>query len=497
MDKRSTKVNVLASLLLQIVTILNGFIIPRIILSYFGSEVNGLVASLSQFLNYITLLEGGVSGVIMASLYKPLAEKNDQKVSGILKATNGFFRKIALIFIVYSAILAVVYPFIVKTSFSWAYIFSLTLILAASLFTQYFFALTFRLLLIADRRGAIVSFSQIVFVLLNLALVLVSIKILPSIHILKFMSLIAYITQPIIYSLYVNKHYHIDKQASEDKEAIKQRWDGFGQNIAYFIHTNTDMVVLTIFISLSEVSVYAVYFMVINSLKNLVMSMSTAIAPSLGNVLASDNKELKNKNFDLYEYGMGFITVFMFLTASFLIVPFVLLYTKGIEDANYCRPLFAILLLLAEAIYCYRDPYIAAAYSSGHFKQTAKYAYIEAGMNILISVVLVNIIGIEGVAVGTLVSMLYRAIVHILYLKDRILYRPVYKSIKTIIPFLVTVSICCLVDSFLLPASINSWIEWFITACITAVIVGCSLVFSNVIFSRNMFFSFITRIVKR
>ena len=64
MNKRSTKLNVLTSLALQIVTILNGFIVPRIILTAFGSEVNGLVSSLGQFLNYITLLEGGVSGVV-------------------------------------------------------------------------------------------------------------------------------------------------------------------------------------------------------------------------------------------------------------------------------------------------------------------------------------------------------------------------------------------------------------------------------------------------
>lgn len=497
MNKQSTKVNVLASLLLQIVTIINGFIVPRIILSYFGSEVNGLVASLSQFLNYITLLEGGISGVIMASLYKPLAQKDEKKVSGILKATNGFFRKIAMIFIVYSLVLAAAYPIIVKTSFSWLYIFSLTLILATSLFSQYFFALTFRLLLIADRRGAIVSFSQIGFVLLNLLLVLISMKVYPSIHLLKFMSLIAYITQPIIYSVYVNKHYHIDKQISEDKESIKQRWDGFGQNIAYFIHTNTDMVVLTIFISLSEVSVYAVYFMVINSIKNLVMSISSAIAPSLGNALASENPDLKQKNFDMYEYVMGIITVFMFLTASFLIVPFILLYTKGVQDVNYYRPLFAILLLLAEAIYCYRDPYIAVAYASGHFKQTAKYAYIEAGINIMLSVILVNIIGIEGVAIGTLVSMLYRAIAHIIYLKKNIIKRPIFKSIKTMTPFLVTIFICCIIVHLFIPATLNSLVEWFIVAVITAFIVGCSLMLCCVIFSRNMFFSFIKKIVNR
>ena len=65
----------LSNILLQIVTIISAFIIPKLILMTFGSEVNGLVASLNQFLSYISLLEGGVNGVIMASLYKPLFKK--------------------------------------------------------------------------------------------------------------------------------------------------------------------------------------------------------------------------------------------------------------------------------------------------------------------------------------------------------------------------------------------------------------------------------------
>ena len=64
--------NTIANIILQIVTIISGFILPKIILSCFGSEVNGLVSSISQFLSYINLLEGGVMGVIMANLYKQL-----------------------------------------------------------------------------------------------------------------------------------------------------------------------------------------------------------------------------------------------------------------------------------------------------------------------------------------------------------------------------------------------------------------------------------------
>ena len=87
--------NTFSSLLLQVVTIINGFIIPRLILSHFGSETNGLVSSLNQFLNYVSLLEGGLNSVIMASLYKPLAKKDNEKVSSIVTTSTRFFRRIS------------------------------------------------------------------------------------------------------------------------------------------------------------------------------------------------------------------------------------------------------------------------------------------------------------------------------------------------------------------------------------------------------------------
>ena len=95
MKKRITISNTFFSLILQIVTIISGFIIPRLLLKTFGSEVNGLVSSLNQFLNYITLIEGGITAVILANLYKPLAEKNMEKINGIVAVTNQFFKKIA------------------------------------------------------------------------------------------------------------------------------------------------------------------------------------------------------------------------------------------------------------------------------------------------------------------------------------------------------------------------------------------------------------------
>ena len=69
MRKKKAIINIIFSLLLQLVTVISGFIVPRLFIGKFGSEVNGLVNSIGSFVGYITLLQSGVGSVVKASLY--------------------------------------------------------------------------------------------------------------------------------------------------------------------------------------------------------------------------------------------------------------------------------------------------------------------------------------------------------------------------------------------------------------------------------------------
>lgn len=493
----NVKKNIITSLLCQIITILNGLIIPRLILGAFGSEVNGLVSSISQFLNYITLLEGGLSGVIMAALYKPLAEKDTKRVSAIINATNQFFRRIAVLFVGYMLIVATLYPLFVHTSYSWGFVASLAGIIGITLFIQYFFSLSLRLLINADQRGYVVFSAQIVFTIINFIFTLIVINIYPEIHVLKIANVIAYCIQPIVFATYVKKKYKLDRSISPDKDAISQRWDGFGQNLAFFIHTNTDVVVLTVFCTLLDVSVYSVYYMVISSIKKLVMSISSAIVPSIGNTLAGGDTDKINKAFDVYETGINLITTFAFACGIVLIVPFVNIYTAGINDTNYIQPVFGVLLMIAEAIYCYRDPYVSIAYASGKFKETAKYAYFEAISNIVISVLLVVRFGLVGVAVGTFVSMCYRLIMHVIYIKNNILHRSIIKAVANFARSAIILGTCVAMAYVVIPIMPSSFVGWVIMAFIVACFVALLILVVQFTSNRKQFTSILGLMLKK
>ena len=463
-------INTVSSLLLQVVTIIGGFIIPRLILSHFGSETNGLVSSLNQFLNYVSLLEGGLNGVIMSYLYKPLASRDNKKVSSIVVTSTRFFRRISYIFIGYAIILSFIFPVLSHSSFSYEFVASLTMILGIKLFSQYCFSLSYKNLLLASKHGYIINFSQIALIILDVISAIIVVNFFPSIHALKFISALIYILQPIIYGHYVKKHFRLDRSVKPDDGLIASRWDGLSINIAYFIHSNTDVTLLTIFTRLETVSVYGVYALVIAGLRNLVMSIESGIGPSLGNLYAiGDQKEL-NRKFDLFEYIIFLATFLLFTIGGLLITPFVMIYTHNVADADYFQPLFGALFLLGEAIYVLRSPYVRLAYSAGKFKDMRKEAYIEAGINIIISIVLVQSLGLVGVAIGTLIAMTYRTLFQIWYLRDHLLNRPFMKFVRRFIAFAIPTILGILLCIFVWPITEFTIQKWLMGAAIYSII---------------------------
>ena len=480
-----TLLNVISSILLQFITILSGFIIPRIILKTFGSEVNGLISSLNQFLNYINILEGGLGGVVLANLYKPLFNKDDKKISSVVKTTHDFYHKLSMIFLGYTIVLAFIYPLITHNSFSFTYIFSLTLILSITLFIQFNFSLSYKLLLQADKKVYIVSFTQIILTVLNICIFIVMSKIIPNIHILKLVSGLIFIIQPIVFNHFIKKNYNINKKIKSDANLLKERWNGFAINIAAFIHNNTDITILTIFTGLKVVSVYSVYALVTTGLKKLIQSASSAISPSIGHLYAKGNIEELNKKFELYEYSIFLITFFLFTVGGLLITPFVQLYTKNITDVNYNQPIFGIMIVIAELIYCIREPYVSLAYSANKFKEIKKHAYIEAILNIILSLMLVKKLGLLGIAIGTVIAMTYRTLFHVWYLQKNILNRSINIFIKKMALFTGSSIIVIIICTYIIPLKTISIINFILYGAIYSIVLLIVYMITSLIFYKE------------
>lgn len=486
MKSKVTLINILSSLTLQVVTVISGFIIPKIILTNFGSSVNGLVSSLSQFLSYITLIEGGITGVVLANLYKPLVDHDDKKISAVLVTTRRFFNKIGYLFIAYSIGVAVVYPILSKEGFSWPFVASLTIVLSLNLLIQYLFSLSFRVLLQADKKLYVISLAQIAITICNIVCAFLSVKIYPSIHFLKLLTGLLYIIQPLVYGYFVKKHYNINWDAEPDDSLLKERWNGFAINCAAFIHNSTDITILTIFTNLATVSVYGVYTLVTNGLNGLFAAIFRAIAPTVGQAYAKGNEHELNKKLDLFEF-ITFITVyFCFTLSGLLITPFVQLYTNGITDADYNQPLFGVLIVMAEGLYLIKEPHVDLSYSANKFKELAVPAFVEAGINILVSVILVHKLGLIGVAIGTIAGMTYRMAYQIYFTTKIVRNRKQWIFYKKLLAFSFVTVIGVAICHFIPLIEVTVW-NWVLHAFIYALIFGVLyLILSLLLFKKEI-----------
>ena len=119
--KRKLLLNTISPLTLQFVTVISGLIVPRLILGHYGSNVNGLVQSIAQFLLIITFFEAGVGSVVRFNLYKPFFEKNFQQISRVFVAAKKFFRTVAYIFLGYTILLLIIYPTVIVNQFGYLY----------------------------------------------------------------------------------------------------------------------------------------------------------------------------------------------------------------------------------------------------------------------------------------------------------------------------------------------------------------------------------------
>lgn len=488
--KRKVFFDAFFNILLQISIIASGLILPRFIIGNYGSTVNGMVVSINQFLSYITLLESGIGGVIKSQLYKPLLQKDTDKVSGIVNAANSFFRKIGLIFIIYLLCIAGTFKFISTTDFDWVYVFTLVLILGVSTLVQYFVGITYQTVLQADQHYSFTSIVQIITLWLNVGLSMIVIFFGGSIHLLKLITALLFAARPICYYIYAKTKYSLRKDIPQNKEALSQRWDGFGHHLAYFIHSNTDIVLLTIFASLNDVSVYSVYLMIVTGVRSLISAVSSAFEPYFGKIIASNDKERLASFFNSFEFFYFLFSTILFGATLVLIIPFVKLYSSGVTDANYIQVAFSILIVSAEFVYCIRTPYSMVIFASGHFKQTKIGAFVEAGINILISIALVIPFGLIGVAIGTLTAMLFRTIEYVFYLSKQILSR---NPLRFLIRFIVScISIVTLyIVSIFVPFSPDNYFQWIIMGVIVTLSSALiSLIISFIIDFNNSRFCF-------
>lgn len=483
MRAKALKFNMLAGWLSEIFALISGLILPRLMITTFGSATNGMVSSIAQFLGFTVILRAGLGAVTRAALYKPLAEKDEAAISGIMSATQSYMRKVAMIILGYILTVAVVYPLFAKGDFSYMTMFSMVLIVGSVTFADNFFGIKAKILLQAAQKYYVETLCHLASSIVAFAVSVLLITINCDVLIVKIGAALAAFINPLLLNLYIRKKFNLNIKAKPNNNAIKQRWDAFAQQMAVVVNQNVDLVLLTLFVELKEISVYTVHSMITINIKKVVTSMVTGINSTFGDMIAKDEKENLKTVFLFIEWALFAACTILFSVTAIMIVPFISIYTESVTDVNYIRPFFAFAITTVALIDCMRIPYQMITEAAGHFKQTRNGAILEVILNIVASLVLLWLFGIVGVIIGTFIAGFVRTSQYAMHALKNVLHISPWHLVRSYGIYFITFIGLYFGFSFIEFKADTNFLNWVLSAIIVTVI--CVVVVSIISLINN------------
>ena len=478
--------NTITTAALQVVTMLSGFVLPKVMLSVYGSEINGLVTSITQFISYLTLVEAGLSGAIVYSLYKPLAEKNTPAINAIISAAKKFYFKTGYLFLGLILGGALVYPLFIKTGLlSSLEVGILFVVLGANGILEFFTLAKYRALLTADQKTYVISLASIVQVVLNCVIIAVLSYQGLSVVIVRLVAILSILLRTVILWAYCKKKYtYLDFSVEPDNAALSKRWDALYFQIIGVVHTGAPVLIITAILSLNDVSVYSIYYMVISGISSVLGIFMSGLSAGFGDLLARGEKAAFKKAFQQFEYMYYIIITIVYSIMMAAYIPFIKVYTAG-ADINYIYPVFAILITVNGYFYSLKNPYGMLTIAAGKYRESRVQITIQASIQILASVVGGLVWGLNGVIIGAMLSNIYRDVDFIFFAPKHLIDYKFTDSLVMWIRSGVLFAVFSICLRFVPSEHVTGYLSWFIYAVILGLITVAGVLLVNFLLDRN------------
>lgn len=428
--------NIFFTTLSQLIVLSMAFIIPRFILVSYGSDTNGLISTIGQIMTYLSLLEAGIGQATKNELYNYIhgSVYDKENISLIMSISRYTYRKITKIYALLVIVLAVVFPFIIKTSVDYLTVFLVVLIEGFSGVITFYFVQHHADILTADGKQYINSNIDLIYkvsiYLLKLVIAFLGINIIY----MEIGFFTATIMKIIIYRLYMaSKYGWINYTENTGICKLNDRDSYIVTEIAWTVFSSTDMIIISIFCSTKSSSVYSIYYMIFITLNRFIEAIYQSVKYNLGQSYHNDIEEYKRTHDAFNSIFVGFISALM-STAYYLCIPFVMIYTHGIQDINYIDYTLPMGFCLIQIFSWCRMISGNLSGIAGYAKQVSKVSLIEAIINITLSLALVKTFGITGVLYATVIALILK-ILYCNWLADKIIMK---RSINNTFIILIT-----------------------------------------------------------
>lgn len=460
----------LINLFVTVSTSLGAFIINKYFVQYLGIEKLGLMKLFSQLLAYLNFAELGLVSASAYALYKPLLEKDEYKISIIMNTISSLYNKICFFILIVGILLNPIVPFFIKEKIdSSVYLYwSLYVINSALSYTFVKYSVLFT----ADQNYYLVRIIQGISRICSQVLQLFSIIYLKSFLVFILFLIFENILQFIFFQFYYRKKYrYIFKTSEKDRTIVKNLKNLFWHKLAGLVVFNTDLILISKFISLNIVGIYGSYLMITQIIIIFVNIILNVLQPIIGRFIAKNSKE------NIFNFWKELNILFLFLSIFFTGGTFISInsFVKLWLGDKYILPVLTVALIMVNLFtQCFRGMIDTFKDGSGFFDDI-HLPILEAIINFIFSIILLQFWGLNGVIIGTICSN----ISIVLIAKPILVFKKCFDKktidyIKIYLEYLLLIVISVifinLIKSKFNFINIFSWKEWIIQVLFFSII---------------------------
>ena len=479
------------------VTGILGIALQKIFIIKLGETLLGVNSTYSSILSVLSLAELGLGTAVNFSLYGPVARGDKETVKDYMQFYKKAYRMIALVIACVGLALVPFLKFIIKDPVgidSNADLIGYYLIFLFNTVSSYFVAYKYSLPNAEQKnyiQSNVLTITKIATVLTQIVLLL----LVPNFY----LYLLAAAVIELIQKIFANRKYPLLKEKNVRKLTTEEFSDIRKKTGALVCHKvgdaarlQTDSIIITSFINVTMSGYVDNYNKVINLIANFVNVIFNSVISSFGNLIATESDEKQYEMFRVYRFFAAWIYGFSSVGFFMLLTPFISWYYGD----RFALPATVVGAILID-FYFKGERVVLSNYktAAGVFEQDKFLPLVQGAVNLVLSIVLVQRIGLLGVYIGTIVSGLIANIIRpvIIYRTcfDRKANGYFYDALRYIGVSLLALVICALAGNVVL--STVSLLRMIVMAVIVTVVYnGIFLLF----FGRTFEFKYLYGILK-
>lgn len=406
--KKNAVRNIKFGLLNKLITIICPFILRTVLIYTLGSEYLGLSSLFTSVLQVLSLSELGIGSAMVFSLYQPIAKGDIYKIRELASLYKFIYRIIGFVILAGGCIVLPFLPHFIHGGYPDdinIYVLYIVYLLNSS--ESYFIAAYKSTILSACQRRDIISNIGLIVHLFLYLLQVICLLCFRNYYVYVIWIPVFTVIENIVTAIYVNKKYpdyviEVNYSINSLKEIIGKVKDLFGHKLSQVVTNSADTIVISSFLGLHMVTVYNNYYYLMSAVSGVLDIVYQAILAGIGNSLFSENLEKNISDFKKFAVLNSWL-------AGWCSICFLCLYQPMMRIWMGEKLMLSFDTVILLSIYFYvwkiRQTILTYKDAAGIWDIDRWKPYIEIMVNIILNIILVQVIGINGVVISTILSM--------------------------------------------------------------------------------------------